>query len=885
MTTLHELNNYSDGTVTYTDNRTSDVIFNYPGATDITETINSTTFDLKRNIDIVEIIKPSQALVTFTVDVSSVSSATVTFPTMPSGVSLTQPSTGVYEISGITSAADWDIIKIPSITVPADTQGNFEFTCTIGFTRDGVRRNESWTIGNFKAVAAITATSTVTANTDGGMLRGAEAHPIMVITMQDVTIDLAIRAVFTVSAEIGVLHDGVAGLEVSSTLDTTDNVDGVRNLAYTKNAGSYLFDRGTSAYFDGQPASGGLQASRLSVVPNASSSFVYSGAFTMECFFFIESDTGNASSTIFSSKTGLTTAQEDVFILWRNADRKLQVYAGGDMNVASATQELAIDQWHHVALVRDTSGNLALFVNGLRNQLVTGSTAPMLSTNRQNIGIGAFLDNQLPLNVRQYNYPVDNGGDGYIDEVRFSSIARYDPTQAQVSEVVAGFQDDSDTQLLLHMASDNGSTVFTDDSSVRATGPSNITAHGNAQISNAKSRFANSSIAPTVNATADYIKVEVDSGLIGVVTNQLPYNDSTINNDYVEITGTQAEIGGQMGLLRYFPTFDNVSNVSVTFTLRNGGASGTIVEQWKSEIQFVGIGSGIETQTYTFTNSDTFNLPLDAMLYGYVDLIVVGAGGGGAYLGGGGGGGGVFQGLNLIPETNANNRTKTITVGTGGAPGYTYPVPNGQIISGQQGGTSSAFGYQATGGYGGQYFVNVTSGGGYQTVVTKSGGASGLAVNADGTNYHTSNAGATLGATYSGQRSGLYHGNGGGGASEVGWNYQGYSGNNTSGTLAPGNPRNSNVIVKGHGGAGSLAWDGNTYGEGSTGEAASNSHPSGDFQHGYFSDSWSTTFDDYIAIPGNGGRYGFGNNQSVAGAPQGPWVGANGIVIIRTKAR
>ena len=161
MSTLEELNQYADNVIQFTDNRPSNVIFSYPDAADISDEITTTLFSLQRNIDIIEIVQPTLTNIIFTVDVSAVSGASVTFSTLPIGVTSTNPLPGIFKVQGIDSVSDWDAIKTPSISIPSGTQGSFEYTCTIEYTNDGVRKSKSWTVGKFKPIAALQATSSM----------------------------------------------------------------------------------------------------------------------------------------------------------------------------------------------------------------------------------------------------------------------------------------------------------------------------------------------------------------------------------------------------------------------------------------------------------------------------------------------------------------------------------------------------------------------------------------------------------------------------------------------------------------------------------------------------------------------------------------------------
>jgi hypothetical protein len=148
MSTLTELNNYANTNLPFTDNRSSGVILSYPQARDLAATITEKSFTLQRQIDILEVIKPTQAAVTFAVDVSNVPGATVAWDSLPSGVVL-NVSSQVYTLYNINSATIWDAIKTPTISVPTDFQGSITYTCTIEFTVDGDRQTKSWEVGNY----------------------------------------------------------------------------------------------------------------------------------------------------------------------------------------------------------------------------------------------------------------------------------------------------------------------------------------------------------------------------------------------------------------------------------------------------------------------------------------------------------------------------------------------------------------------------------------------------------------------------------------------------------------------------------------------------------------------------------------------------------------
>ena len=76
--------------------------------------------------------------------------------------------------------------------------------------------------------------------------------------------------------------------------------------------------------------------------------------------------------------------------------------------------------WKYVAFVRDGSGNVALFLNGTRLISNSGQTASINYTDSDYLGIG-----------QRHN--GDNAAYLYINNIRLSNVARYDPTQSSMT--------------------------------------------------------------------------------------------------------------------------------------------------------------------------------------------------------------------------------------------------------------------------------------------------------------------------------------------------------------------------------------------------------------------------------------------------------------------
>ena len=172
MGSLTALNTFGANTLTYTDNRPSGIKFTFPKSRDIATVLGyDLTFDVQKTIDIEEIIKPTLANVYYEIDVSEVSGATVTWSTIPSGLLVTNPSTGVYRISTITTVAQWNTVSTPQIDLPAGYVGSMQYTASIKYYTDTGLQSMSWTVG--KTIPVADMRGVFSTSVDGAAIRGA----------------------------------------------------------------------------------------------------------------------------------------------------------------------------------------------------------------------------------------------------------------------------------------------------------------------------------------------------------------------------------------------------------------------------------------------------------------------------------------------------------------------------------------------------------------------------------------------------------------------------------------------------------------------------------------------------------------------------------------
>ena len=269
---------------------------------------------------------------------------------------------------------------------------------------------------------------------------------------------------------------------------------------------------GSSARFQGD---GGI-----TLVPQHPDDFIfYEGEpFTFECFLYADNDSGSASSGILANKADTGgNSNEDFFLLWRNHDRKIQVFTT-DLNVAVASSALSLNAWHHIALVRDSSDNMALFVNGSRTQSTSSATTKIGKPTRCNIGIGSMADGS----GISFNNTSSGSKNGYIDQVRISKTNRYDPTSSTLTVPATNFTPDSDDVAIFDFYGVSGSKYIESfngkTSSFEGANPS---VRFGGQISNTHYKFGGTSYYQT--SEYDGIKMPVEDPFDSIGTSEFTF--------------------------------------------------------------------------------------------------------------------------------------------------------------------------------------------------------------------------------------------------------------------------------------------------------------------------------------------------------------------------
>jgi hypothetical protein len=161
------------------------------------------------------------------------------------------------------------------------------------------------------------------------------------------------------------------------------------------------------------------------------------GPFTVESFVFLNDL--NRRQQIFNK--GIIPGT--TFGLYIDANNKITGQHG--TTLVTGTNSISSGTWHHVALCRDPSNNVRIFLDGNLEGTVT-STANVTNGDPVTIG-GKESDGTLYLG-------------GYLDEIRVSTTYRY---TSGFTPPTAAFASDLATAILIHGDGIDGSSTITDD--------------------------------------------------------------------------------------------------------------------------------------------------------------------------------------------------------------------------------------------------------------------------------------------------------------------------------------------------------------------------------------------------------------------------------------
>ena len=240
---------------------------------------------------------------------------------------------------------------------------------------------------------------------------------------------------------------------------------------------------GASAYFDGD--NDYLQAA------NTADFDLANGNFTWECQAYIHDISPQNAQWFFSVFT--TSSGDNAWGLRLEANGTLNAYFSGDggespttIGVAAASSGLTENAWHHIAVVKNGTGNnnIKVYVDGVSK--VTGT-------------FGAIKNTSLPFTVgRQMNNSYPQYFLGYISDVRIIKgtavyTGNFTPPTAPLTAI-------TNTKMLLNMK---------DGQAIDNAAQNNLTLYGNANTSTDQVKFGNAAL--HLDGTGDFAKTELST--------------------------------------------------------------------------------------------------------------------------------------------------------------------------------------------------------------------------------------------------------------------------------------------------------------------------------------------------------------------------------------
>ena len=206
----------------------------------------------------------------------------------------------------------------------------------------------------------------------------------------------------------------------------------------------------------------------ISIEPSSRFEFSATDSFTLEGWVRFKSIPGSGPYYMFSL-AGIRVSWDQNYDNW---------YCVAGSNDGTWSNTPSVDTWYHLAIVGDGT-NVKLYIDG--TERISFAQAGTVGSSTATAYFGTYDGNLFDF-------------DGYIDEVRLSSSARY---TGSFTPSTTAFTTDANTLLLLHMDGSDSGTVFTDSSettgarhTITAEGgatnqrqqPHGITANGNASM-------------------------------------------------------------------------------------------------------------------------------------------------------------------------------------------------------------------------------------------------------------------------------------------------------------------------------------------------------------------------------------------------------------------
>lgn len=664
MNSLEDLNNLSQTTTfTHEDDRDPQLVFDRENASNTTVTVNEgISHQVPVTIEVIEVINYDDMTSFYEIDISELTGAILTWPTLPAYMTATTPSTGVYRLTGFRTANDWNQVKRPLISLPNALSGEFDYTVDIGYIVDGETTTKSFTVGltvndldlwtstsdffwNISTAQIITGTPTVV---DDGI-----STPTYTITITPSS-GTSINSMS--STGIGGSSNFNSGSKVFSIAGTQEQVNShLENITLTSNATEENFTFTYVILTSLGETDTVTQAMKCQQIR-------YLGVITTPTVQYDEDTSGSVSGG--PQITDIDTDGSGTYVL---------NITGVGVKTLSATG----------------SGGGTSFNAGTRTLSIFGTRTE----------VNSYIDNITLFPKADFasnftlTYSLTTPTAATQSKSQLMQIDALDPEVNGIDGVSRYFAKNTATFIF-------GNTTYIDTSS-------------NTQ---------------TLSQTAPQI-IDLDpepaTYSVTLACNTAVFStDGKSESTSVTITGTKSQVNTQIAGVRFYAQKNTLANNTITWTQLKNGSS-----HYSNSFVVEGIDTGGTTFATDFVITSTQNwVPdIDSRRYSTnADIMIMGGGGAGAYKAGGGGGG-VRLLTNSTAVSSAFYSTYPITIGAGGTPVFGRDL-DAAAASTKRGGSTTAFGFTATGGEGGAWF-DTTSNDDYVFVGGASGNYNGSAGN------------------------------------------------------------------------------------------------------------------------------------------------------------
>jgi hypothetical protein len=285
--------------------------------------------------------------------------------------------------------------------------------------------------------------------------------------------------------------NGTNGAQNNTFLDgSTNNFTITRNGNTTQGTFSPFSQTGWGNYFDGT-------GDYLTVPDNAAFAFG-SGAVTIETWAYFNTTISSFVTLLAQSDNASAAGSSFIFVVDSTGKVNFEFYYGSLTLTLVDPNTVPINQWVHLAVARNTSNTISLYVNGNR-KATNASFSASVNDSSQAVSLGGRTSGVQLLN-------------GYLSNSRIvKGTAVYDPTQTTLTVPTSPLTAITNTSLLTCQSNrfiDNSSNNFTitrnGDTRVVAFSPFNPTASWSAETYGGSGYF---------DGSGDYLSVADNANL------------------------------------------------------------------------------------------------------------------------------------------------------------------------------------------------------------------------------------------------------------------------------------------------------------------------------------------------------------------------------------